>query len=63
MLSLAHDLALTTFASEAVPSSYLLRSCPVFDYVLQENAAPLVIRGPKIQSKVDSDLRTSRRSV
>jgi len=62
MLSLAHDLALSTFASEAVPSAYLLSPCPVFDYVLQEDAAPIVIRGPKIQSKVDSDLKTSRRS-
>jgi len=62
MLSLAHDLALSTFASEAAPSSCLLSPGPAFDYLLREDVAPIVIRGPKTQSKSKSELKTSRRS-
>jgi len=62
MLSLANDLALSTFASEAA-SSYLLRPCPVFDYLIREEAAPYVVHTPKTRPTVDTRVRASRRSV
>jgi hypothetical protein len=61
MLSLASDLALSTFASEA-PASHLLRPCPVFDYVFREEATPLVIPA-KTRPTVNTRLKAFRRGV
>jgi hypothetical protein len=61
MLFLANDLALGTFASEAAPSSYLLSPRPTFDYVLGEDAAPIVVRARKTRPIEDDLLKTSGR--
>ena len=62
MLSLASDLALSTFASEAARSN-LLRPCPVFDYLIREEAAPVVIHTPETRPTVHIRVKASGRGV
>ena len=63
MLFLANDLALSTLASEAIPSSSLLSPGPVFDYVLSEDGAPLIIHHAKTRLAADIDPKAARRAT
>jgi len=63
MLFLANDLALSTLASEAIPSSSLLSPGPVFDYVLSEDGAPLIIHHAKTRRAADIDPKAARRAT
>jgi len=63
MLFLANDLALGTFGSGPASSSGSLSPGPMFDYVLRDEAAPIVVRGPKTQPTTDTDWAASRRAV
>ena len=63
MLFLANDLALSTLASEAIPSSSLLSPGPVFDYVLSEDGAPLIIQHAKTRLAADIDPKAARRAT